>query len=119
MASIERQLQTLRDIQKLQARHKREGIEHMDEESMSEIAFVRAFGTKVKLVRWSNRLDMVGLILAGRFNGIWITRGADHKRRVRAVDIVDGKLSVTHRFLLLKDKDSLSNLQKGLLNWVQ
>lgn len=119
MGIIDRRLQALRDIKLLQARHKRRGVEDMDEESMTEPQFVRAFGTKVKIVHLSHRLDMVGLMIAGRFNGILITRGGDKQRRVRAVDIIDGKMHVTQRFLVLKDKDSLSNLQRGLLNWVQ
>lgn len=119
MGIIDRKIQTLRDIQRLQARHKRASDVVVEEESMTETAFVRAFGTKVKIVHWSRRTDMVGLMLAGRFTGIWITRGADKQRRVRAVDIVDGKMRITSRFLVLKDKDSLSRLQRGLFNWVQ
>lgn len=119
MGYIQRQLDGLRDIGILLTRNKRPGIKHMDEESMTEQQFIRSFGTKVKGVRLSKRLDMVGLIILGQHVGIWITRGADNKRRVRAVDVVDGKMRVTPRFLILKDKDSLSNLQRGLLNWVQ
>lgn len=119
MGPIDRALQALRDIQKLKARHVCRDDSPENEEALTEQQFVRAFGTKVKTVRLSKRRDMVGLIVSGTHNGIWITRGADKKRRVRAVDIVDGKLHVTSRFLVLNNKDSLSNIQRGLLNWVQ
>lgn len=119
MSYIQRQLEGLRDLGILLSRNKRQGTQNMDEESMTEQQFIRSFGTKVKGVRLSKRLDMVGLMILGKHVGIWITRGPDHRRRVRAVDIIDGKIHITNRFLVLKDKDSLSNLQRGLLNWVQ
>lgn len=115
-----RRIQALMDVQRLVSRHRRVGIVDMDEEALSEEQFVRSFGTKVKKVRLSHRLDMVGLLIVGQFNGIWITRGEDSKRRVRAVDVdADGKIHVLNRVLVLNNKDSLSNLQRGLLNWVK
>lgn len=120
MKMTDRCIQTLRDIERLVGRHRRAGVVNMDEEALSEEQFVRSFGTKVKKVRLSKRLDMVGLLVVGRFNGIWVTRGDDGKRRVRAVDVdADGKIHVLNRVLVLNNKDSLSNLQRGLLNWVK
>lgn len=120
MGYIQRQLDGLRDLKILLGRNKRSGVTNPDEEALTEQEFVRSFGTKVKAVRLSNRLDMVGLILLGSNTGIWITRGAkDGLRRVRAVDVVDGKVHPTARYLLLRHKDSLSNLRQGLLRWIQ
>lgn len=119
MSKIDEAIQTLRDIKKLMSRHAKPGVVNMNEEALTEQQFVRGFGTKVKAVRWSGRLDMVGLTVLGKNTGICITRGPDGKRRVRAIDVIDGKMHVTTRYLLLKDKDSLSNLQRGLLNWIQ
>lgn len=116
---IQRQLGSLHELSILLNRNKRRVPDIVDEESMTEQQFVRSFGTKVKSVRWSKRKDMVGLVVLGLHVGIWITRGTDNLRRVRAVNVVDGKMQITKRFLLLSDRDSLSNLQKGLLNWVQ
>lgn len=118
-AYVDRQLRVLRDMQILVSRNRRAPIKDMKEEAMSEISFVRFFGTKVKQIRWSHRLDLVGLQLLGYHNGIEIIRGADGLRRVRAVDVSNGTITVLDREVILKERDSLVNLRRGLLNWVK
>lgn len=118
-AYVDRQIRALRDVQNLLSRHRHAQIVDMREEASSEIAFVRFFGAKVKQVRWSHRLDLVGLMLLGYHNGIEIVRGPDGKRRVRAVDVSNGTVKALNRELVLKDRDSLVHLRRGLLNWVK
>lgn len=118
-AYVDRQLRALHDVQNLLARRRRAAIVDMNEEAQSEVSFVRFFGTKVKKIRWSHRLDLVGLMLLGNYNGIEIIRGADGLRRVRAVDVSGDKIIVLNRELVLKERDSLVHLRRGLLNWVK
>lgn len=87
-------------------------------ERMSEREFVRAFGTKVAKVRYSNRADFVGLTVLGREQGFLIAQHGD-TRRIRLIDIENGVAKVTHRYLEVKANDSISNLQRGLLKWVR
>lgn len=119
MGATDVKLKALLDYKRLLTRNKRDGVVDVDKEPMTEAQFVRGFGTKVRQVRWSRRIDMVGLILLGKNTGIWITRGPNNLRRVRVLNVADGKMQATQRFLELKSGDSLSNLQPGLLNWVQ
>ena len=90
-------------------------------ERLSERQFVRGFGDKVKKVRYGNRADFVGLLVLGKFQGFIVT--SDQRagvRRVRHMDIdQQGHSHITRRFLELKDHESLSNLQRGLLKWVR
>ena len=88
-------------------------------ERMTEREFVRSFGDKVKHVRLSNRADYVGLLLLGKFQGFLITSDDSGERKVRLVDIEDGKWHVTRRALRVKSHDSISNLQRGLLRYVR
>lgn len=118
-AHVDRQLRALHDLQRLLARRQHAPIVDMNEEAQSEVSFVRFFGTKVKTIRWSHRLDLVGLMLLGNHNGIVIVRGSDGLRRVRPVDVNNGAITVLSRELVLKERDSLTHLRRGLLNWVK
>jgi hypothetical protein len=89
-------------------------------ERMSERDFIRAFGDKVKKSRLSHRADFVGLVILGNSQGFMITSDDSGVRKLRLIDVDEkGNAHVTHRYLILKDKDSLSNLQRGLLKWVR
>lgn len=90
-------------------------------ETMSERMFVRAFGTKAKRVRYSNRADFVGLMIMGTDIGFMVVKDVDGRRKLRVLERnpVDDKLILTNRYRVLKSQDSLTNLQRGLLNWVQ
>lgn len=115
---INRQLQALSDLQRLLTRRRQPDSSSQVEESLTEEDFIRFFGTKVKKVRKSGRADLVGLVIVGQHNGIWITRGSDGKRRVRAVDVDGNGIHPLNRFVVLRDQFSLRNLRAGLLNWV-
>lgn len=110
---------TLRSIAKLKERNARP--EHREpKEQFTEREFVRKFGTKVCKVRWSNRGDMVGLLVLGKTSGIWITRDAKTGLRyARLINIEDYSMTVTDRKLLLRHSDSLTYLWRGLLNWIK
>lgn len=89
-------------------------------ERLSEREFVRAFGTKVAKVRYSNRADFVGLTVLGKQQGFTITNDQHGGRKIRLIDIdAQGVSHVTHRFLPVKSNESVSNLQRGLLKWVR
>lgn len=109
----------IRDYNKLRERNQRPDTKGMRREPITEQQFVRMFGTKVKSVRYSRRLDFVGLILYGENTGIWITSDTKGIRRCRLINIINGKMHVTNRYIELKHEDSLCNLQKGLLRWIQ
>lgn len=87
-------------------------------ETMSQRAFVRSFGDKVKKVRYSDRADFVGMVLLGKQIGFMVVE-IDGVRKLRLIDVDGVKIHITNRFLPLKDSDSLSNLQRGLLKWVR
>ena len=111
--------ETLRDIAKLKARNAKPE-HHEPKEPVSEREFVRKFGSKVRKVRWSNRGDMVGLLVLGETSGIWITRDAKTGLRyVRLINVEDYNMTVTDRKLLLRHSDSLTYLWRGLLNWIK
>jgi len=116
---IDRIEQTLKDIEKLKSRNQRPTVCHTQHEAVSERDFVRKFGTKVASVRYSGRADMVGLIVAGRESGIWITRDKNGQRWCRCIDVKNGQMHVTERKLMLRDRDSLTFLWRGLLNWIK
>ena len=75
MSRIDRAIEALKDVAKLKERghhfHKRDAYiggadsvkDRLHGEPISERAFVRAFGDKVKRVRLSNRADFVGLMI--------------------------------------------------------
>ena len=90
-------------------------------ETMSERMFVRAFGSKAKRVRYSNRADFVGLMIMGTNIGFIVMREKNGKRKLRVLerDPVSDRLIITNQYRELKSEDSLTNLQRGLLNWVQ
>ena len=88
-------------------------------ERLNERDFVRKFGSKVKQVRYSGRIDFVGLIVCVANTGFWITKTDDGLRKCRLMDIIDGKIRVTPRYLPLKNNESMSNLWRGLLRYVQ
>ena len=116
---IESIKETLRDIAKLKARNACPE-HHEPKEQVTEREFVRKFGTKVRKVRWSNRGDMVGLLVLGETSGIWITRDAKTGLRyARLVNVEDYNMTVTDRKLLLRHSDSLTYLWRGLLNWIK
>ena len=132
MSRIDRAIEALKDVAKLKERghhfHKRDAYiggadsvkDRLHGEPISERAFVRAFGDKVKRVRLSNRADFVGLMIMGNRCGFTITKPSAKVRRLRVLGINnDGSLKVTTRYIDLKENDSLTNLQKGLLRWVQ
>ena len=132
MSRIDRAIEALKDVAKLRERghhfHKRDSYiggadsvkDRLHGEPISERAFVRAFGDKVKRVRLSNRADFVGLMIMGNSCGFTITKPSAKVRRLRVLGINnDGSLKVTTRYIDLKENDSLTNLQKGLLRWVQ
>ena len=119
MSTVERALDTLRDVEKLKKRH-HESSGPVIAEPISERTFVRAFGDKAKRVRYSNRADFVGLMVMGHNCGFVITKPGAKVRRLRVLGVNrDGSLKVTARYLDLKSFDSLTNLQRGLLRWVQ
>ena len=116
---IESIRRTLSDIAKLKARNARPE-HHEPKEQVTEREFVRKFGTKVRKVRWSNRGDMVGLLVLGETSGIWITRDAKTGLRyARLINVEDYNMTVTDRKLLLRHSDSLTHLWRGLLNWIK
>ena len=117
-AYMDRKVEAVEDYWKLRVRNTRPSTEGISHEPMTERQFVRSFGTKVAKSRLSGRPDFVGLLVLGRNTGFWITRNGD-ERLCRLVDITDGKLTVTKRFIRCKHFDSLSNLQRGLLRYVQ
>lgn len=89
-------------------------------ETMSEKMFIRAFGSKVWRVRYSNRPDYVGLMILGRSVGFIVRRTSDNKRELRLINVKEhGRLEFTNRRYLLKKPDSLSNMQPGLLRFVE
>lgn len=89
-------------------------------ERMSEREFVRAFGTKVAKVRYSNRADFIGLTILGKQQGFTITNDQHGGRKIRLIDIdAQGVSHVTNRFLPVKSNESVSLLQRGLLKWVR
>lgn len=94
-------------------------VKGVKREELSERAFVRSFGDKVKKVRYSGRSDFVGLLMVGRFQGIFVTADPSGERKVRLVDVDDGKIHVTKRYLRVQSHDSISNLQRGLLKYVR
>lgn len=119
MDAIDRIEQTLHDIRVLKSRNAKPP-HHEAKEPTSERDFVRKFGTKVRKVRWSNRGDMVGLLVLGETSGIWITRDAKTGLRyARLVTVEDYNMVVTDRKLLLRHSDSLTYLWRGLLNWIK
>lgn len=116
---IESIKETLRDIAKLKERSAKPE-HHESKEPVTEREFVRKFGTKVRKVRWSNRGDMVGLLVLGETSGIWITRDAKTGLRyARLVNVENYNMAVTDRKLLLRHSDSLTYLWRGLLNWIK
>lgn len=116
---IESIKETLRDIAKLKERNAKPE-HHESKEPVSEREFVRKFGTKVRKVRWSNRGDMVGLLVLGETSGIWITRDTKTgMRHARLINVEDYNMTVTDRKLLLRHSDSLTYLWRGLLNWIK
>lgn len=119
MDAIDRIERALHDIRILKSRNAKP-LHHEPKEPISERDFVRKFGTKVKKVRWSGRGDMVGLLVVGNTSGFWITR--DSKTGLRHVHILDAQdniITPTSRRFLLKNSDSLSHMQRGLLNFVR
>ncbi len=116
---IERQIQTLADYQKLRSRNKRDGAVGISAEPESQRDFVRKFGDKVKNVRYTHRADYVGLTVLGKNTGFIITINDKQERKLRLINVVDGKMKITNRYLRLKDAQSCCNLQRGLLAWVQ
>lgn len=87
-------------------------------EIMSERALVRSFGDKVKSVRYSGRADLVGLQVIGTYCGFLITKDASG-RKLRVVEVTGLHYHVTKRYIRLRDNESVSNLQRGLLKWVR
>lgn len=87
-------------------------------EQLSQRAFVRAFGDKVKSVRYSDRADFVGLMVLGQYQGFWVTKDKEG-RKLRIVDVDGMHVHLTKRIIPLRRNDSLSNLQRGLLKWVR
>lgn len=88
-------------------------------EELSERMFVRLFGDKVAHVRYSGRADFVGLMVYGRHIGFIVTRDAKLRRRLRIITIDEqNHVRLTPRYIVLTKQDSLSNLQRGLLRWV-
>jgi hypothetical protein len=91
-----------------------------NKEALAERDFVRMFGTKVRKVRYSNRADFVGLLVVGDNVGFLIVKDKAGERKARLVNIrTDNSMVLTKRYLPLRNNDSLSNLQRGLLNYVQ
>lgn len=92
----------------------------LNRERESERAFIRSFGDKVTRYRLSNRADFVGLLIVGKYSGLLVTGDEKGNRKLRIIDVdKDGKIAVTKRYLRLKDNESISNLQRGLLRWVR
>lgn len=83
-------------------------------ESMNEREFIRSFGSKAKSVRYSGRPDFVGLVVRGDRLGFMVVKHGDH-RRVRFIMFENGKWVVTKRYIPLRNDDSLSDMQRGLL----
>lgn len=101
--------------------HRTDYKEDKSRETLSEREFVRKFGSKVKRVRYSNRADFVGLMVLGDSIGFLVVRDKSGQRKLRIIERseVDHAVTLTNRYRPLKTEDSLSNLQRGLLAWVQ
>lgn len=117
MLPLDQHLTVLNDIRKLLTRRQRVGTANIDQEPINEREFVRGFGAKVTRVRYSGRVDFVGLIVVGKHGGFWVT-AADGKRRLRKIVIENGQFKVTPTMIELRNNDSVTNLKPGLLKWV-
>lgn len=88
-------------------------------EELTEREFVRRMGPSVRSYRLSNRADYVGLVVCGSNTGFIITRDdKTGERKLRLIDVLGDKKHVTHRYILLKNKDSASLLVAGLRPYV-
>lgn len=117
--SVTNTIEALKSVARALHKNTHHQIEGLEAEELNEHQFVRKFGDKVKRVHYSKRVDMVGLLILGKTSGIWITKGDDGFRRVRVVETdKNGVMHVTRRYVQLKDGDSLTNMQPGLLRWV-
>ena len=107
----------VRDIRKL-SQHKPAAIAFSDNEK----AIVRRFGTKVHVVRYSKREDLIGLRILGIQSGFEVEARPGHKdgRLLRLLDIDErGNVLRTRRFLRLRYNDSVHDLVCGLWSYVR
>lgn len=113
----------IHDLQKLEERSRKLHADRPDfktKEAVSERDFVRMFGTKVRKVRYSGRADFVGLMVLGHSIGFLIVKDAKNRRKARLVNVDDNnRVILTNRYIGLRHNDSLTNLWRGLLNYVQ
>ena len=118
--SIAETEKVMKDIKTLKTRNKRPGVlSGVAKEPISEREFVRKFGSKVAHVRYSNRVDFVGLMISGHKCGVWVTATSNGTRKLRRFVIVNGEMKVIPTVIELRNDDSVTNLFKGLLNWIQ
>jgi hypothetical protein len=91
-------------------------------EPLSARSFIRLFGDKVKRYRLTHRPDFVGLMVLGWQSGFVVERDEKTGLRVlRRVDVTHENHNdyvITNKALRLSHRDSVCNLQRGLLKWV-
>lgn len=83
-----------------------------------ERLFVRQFGDKPAVVKYTGRESLVGLRVLGKHSGLRIEQNADG-RYIRAIDIVNGVEVPTSRKLKLRFRDSAKMLVPGVRSWVR
>lgn len=83
-----------------------------------ERVFVRQFGDKPSVVKYSGRESLVGLKVLGKRSGFRIEQNADG-RYIRALDIIQGFEVPTKRVLKLRFTDSARMLVPGVRSWVR
>lgn len=88
--------------------------------TLEERDFVRRYGTKATIVRYSGRDDMVGLRVLGKSSGFQIEAGEKPGERYFRVLTVEGlNVVTTPRKLALRFADSLHHLVTGTRSWVR
>lgn len=112
-------LKVLADIQRLTSRHKRAASDERVIEPITEVLFVRRFGAKVANVRFSRRSDFVGLLVLGKHSGFCVTADSNNVRVLNKCTVSLDGVKVTSTSIVLRSDDSVTNLQPGLLKWVQ
>ena len=112
-------LKALIDVRTVTTRRRRAAEVPLAEEPSTERDFVRRFGAKVASLRLSGRKDFVGLMVLGKCKGFWVTADTKGNRYLRKLGISNGHINVTSTVIKLRNEDSVTNLQPGLLKWVQ
>lgn len=119
-------IKVLERAAQVQAHHgQRENVNDASREPMSERQFINAFGSKVVFFRLSNRADFVGCIVCGKNTGLMVHRTDKGERRIRFLTVepckeqIHGRMTVTTRYLRVRENDSISNMLPALRKYVQ